>query len=148
MERDIGPVAEVEGRLQGTHESDLQQILFQGEGRILTCGRDRYGQKSEKRKMTGDRIPREVKGTILRILKPHGVRRVAIFGSYARGEAGPGSDIDILVRFAQPKSLFDLVGIEEELEQALHLKVDLLTEKAVSPYLIDSVRHDEVVILG
>ena len=98
--------------------------------------------------MTGARLSKEVKGTILRILKPHGVRRVAIFGSYARGEAGPGSDIDILVRFAQPKSLFDLVGIEEELEQALHLKVDLLTEKAVSPYLIDSVRHDEVVILG
>ena len=38
--------------------------------------------------------------------------------------------------------------MEEELEQALHRKVDLLTEKAVSPYLIDSVHRDEVVILG
>jgi hypothetical protein len=94
------------------------------------------------------RLPGQVREIILRVLKPYGVERVAVFGSYARGEAGPGSDVDILVRFAKPKSLFDLVGIEEELEQALHLKVDLLTEKAVSPYLIDSVRQDEVVILG
>jgi predicted nucleotidyltransferase len=98
--------------------------------------------------MTGAGIPGDMKKTILKILKPHGVRRVAIFGSYARGEAGPGSDVDILVRFTRPKSLFDLVRIEEELQQALHLKVDLLTEKAVSPYLIDAVRRDEVVILG
>jgi predicted nucleotidyltransferase len=98
--------------------------------------------------MTGKRLPGEAKETILRILKPHGVRRVAVFGSYARGEAGPGSDIDILVRFVQPKSLIELVRIEDELEQVLHRKVDLLTEKAVSPYLIDSVHRDEVVILG
>ena len=98
--------------------------------------------------MKGEGIPREVKETILQNLKPHGVRRIAVFGSYARGEAGPGSDIDILVRFAKPKSLFDLIRIEEELEQALHLKVDLLTERAVSPHLIDSVRREEVVILG
>ena len=98
--------------------------------------------------MTSARISGEVKKTILRILKPYGVRRVAVFGSYARGEAGPGSDIDILVRFARPKSLFELVEIEGELEEALRIKVDLLTEKAVSPYLIDSVRRDEVVIPG
>jgi predicted nucleotidyltransferase len=98
--------------------------------------------------MKNPRLPREIREIILRVLKPYGAERVAIFGSYARGEAGPESDIDILVRFVRPKSLFELVGIEEELEQALHLKVDLLTEKAVSPYLIDSVRRDEVVILG
>jgi predicted nucleotidyltransferase len=98
--------------------------------------------------MTGARLSKEGKETILRVLKPHGVRRVAIFGSYARGEAGPGSDIDILVRFVRTKSLIELVRIEDELEQALHRKVDLLTEKAVSPYLIDSVHRDEVVILG
>jgi hypothetical protein len=98
--------------------------------------------------MTGARLQGEVKETILRILKPYGVRRVAVFGSYARGDAGPKSDIDILVRFARTKSLIELVRIEDELEQALHRKVDLLTEKAVSPYLIDSVHRDEVVILG
>jgi len=98
--------------------------------------------------MADRRLPEEVKEIILKILKPHGVRRVAVFGSYARGEAGPESDIDILVSFSQTKSLLELVRIEEELKQALHLKVDLLTEKAVSPYLIDAVRRDEVVILG
>lgn len=81
------------------------------------------------------------------MLKPHGVVRVSVFGSFARGEAGPGSDIDILVRFKDPKSLFELVRIQDELEQALHRKVDLVTEGAVSPYLIDIIRREEVVIL-
>jgi hypothetical protein len=97
--------------------------------------------------MSSTRFPEDVREIILSVLKPHGVDRVSVFGSFARGEAGPGSDIDILVRFKDTKSLFELVRIQDELEQALHRKVDLLTERAVSPYLIDTIRREEVVIL-
>ena len=76
------------------------------------------------------------------------VQHCGLFGSYAHGQTSPKSDIDILVRFSRPKSLFQLVRIEDEIEETLHMKVDLVTEKAVSPYLVDAIRRDEVVIFG
>ncbi|MFQ5816320.1 MAG: nucleotidyltransferase family protein [Candidatus Hydrothermarchaeaceae archaeon] len=83
---------------------------------------------------------------IVSIIKKYGAKRIAIFGSYARGEAAPGSDVDVLVEFAERKSLLDIVGIEQELSDALGVKVDLLTEKAISPYLIDRIKGEMVVI--
>ena len=83
---------------------------------------------------------------IARILKARGACRVAIFGSYARGEERPGSDLDIIVDFSERKSLLDIIGIEQELSEELGLKVDLLTEKAISPYLIDRIKKEMVVI--
>ena len=84
--------------------------------------------------------------TIVSILTRHDAGWIAIFGSYARGSAGPASDIDILVRFTHKKSLFSLVRIEDELARALGVKVDLVTENAVSPYLADAIYRDAVVI--
>jgi hypothetical protein len=74
------------------------------------------------------------------------VKKIAIFGSYARDEANPESDVDILVEFCDRKSLLDLVGIEQELADALGLNVDLLTEKSISPYLIDRIKREMKVI--
>ena len=99
--------------------------------------------KGRKRTLNED-----AKETIIGFLKQHGAKKISVFGSYARGQAGQRSDIDILVSFQQPKSLLELVRIEQELSAALHIHVDLLTEKAISPYLVDSVRNDAVVIFG
>ena len=71
-----------------------------------------------------------------------------MFGSYVRGEEYPDSDIDVLVEFSDRKSLLDIVGIEQELSDALDIKVDLLTEKSISPYLIDRIKREMVVIYG
>lgn len=94
----------------------------------------------------GRTVTRAARETIVSILTRHDAAWIAIFGSYARGSAGPASDIDILVRFTRKKSLFSLVRIEDELAQALGVKVDLVTENAVSPYLADAIYHDAVVI--
>ena len=72
---------------------------------------------------------------LVSILKKHGAKKIEIFGSYARGEQKETSDLDVIVEFEKRKSLLELVGIEQELEDALGIKVDLLTEASISPYL-------------
>lgn len=90
----------------------------------------------------------EIKSKISNVLRKNDVKRASLFGSYARGEAKPGSDIDILVEFSKRKSLLDLVGVEQELSDTLGAKVDLLTEKSISPYLIDGIKKEMKVIYG
>jgi predicted nucleotidyltransferase len=85
---------------------------------------------------------------IAQALKEQGATKVAIFGSYAREEERPESDIDVIVEFSEKKSLLELVKIERELSETLGIKVDLLTEKSISPYLIDTVRQQMEVIYG
>ncbi len=80
------------------------------------------------------------------ILVNHGAKKVSIIGSYARGEQNPESDLDIIVEFSERKSLLDIVGIEQELSETLGIKVDLLTEKSISPYLIDRIKKEMMVI--
>ncbi len=83
---------------------------------------------------------------IASILASHGAKRVRVFGSYARGEANPESDIDVIVEFSGRKSLLDIVGIEQEISDTLGIKVDLINEKFISPYLIDRIKSEAVVI--
>jgi uncharacterized protein len=79
-------------------------------------------------------------------LKKEGAIKVAIFGSYARGEERPESDIDVLVEFSETKGLLTMVRIERELSEFLGVKVDLLTEGSISPYLIEGIKKEAKVI--
>ena len=90
---------------------------------------------------------KELFGKISRMLKGREAKKIAVFGSFARGEETLESDIDILVEFSEQKSLLDLVRIERELSELLGMKVDLLTEKSISPYLIDDIRKEMEVII-
>lgn len=83
---------------------------------------------------------------IVHLLKNKGAKKIAVFGSYVRGKEEPESDIDIIVEFSERKSLMDIVGIEQELSEMLGIKADLLTEKSISPYLIDRIKKEMVVI--
>ena len=83
---------------------------------------------------------------LVSILKSHKAKKISIFGSYARGEANQKSDIDVMVDFSERKSLLDLVGMEQELSETLGKRVDLLTEKSISPYLIDRIKKEMLVI--
>ena len=75
------------------------------------------------------------------LCKTHGISRLRVFGSVARGEAGPQSDLDLIADFSLPVSLFDLISIERELSELVGLRVDLLTEGAISPYIPVSYTH-------
>ncbi|MGM0576195.1 MAG: nucleotidyltransferase family protein [Myxococcota bacterium] len=69
----------------------------------------------------------------------HGVLSVRVFGSVARGEPSADSDLDLLVDFEPHRSLLDLVGFAQDLEDALGHPVDVVTEGSLSPYLRDRV---------
>jgi len=90
----------------------------------------------------------EIFEKITQVLKNEGAKKIAVFGSYVRGEEKPGSDIDIVVEFSERKSLLELVRIERELCEVLGIKVHLLTEKSISPYLIDTIRKEMEVVHG
>jgi predicted nucleotidyltransferase len=66
-------------------------------------------------------------------LARHGVRSLAVFGSTARDEARPDSDVDILVNFAPPVGLFEFVRVQMLLENLLGRTVDLVTVDALRP---------------
>ena len=78
--------------------------------------------------------------------RDHGIRRAAIFGSLARGEGRPDSDIDLLVTFTTPKSLLAVVRLERELGVELGRRVDLLTEEAISPLIRSRIAGDLKVV--
>lgn len=79
---------------------------------------------------------------ILQYMKAHGANRIGVFGSYARGEARIDSDLDLLVWFTEQQSLLGLIRMERELSELLGVKIDLLTEQAISPYLVDRIRKE------
>ena len=83
---------------------------------------------------------------ILRIAASHGSQSVRIFGSLARGEAGPDSDIDILVKLNLGRSLLGIVAIKQDLEDLLGCKVDVVTEAAISPYIREQVLKEAVAL--
>jgi len=60
-----------------------------------------------------------------------GVKSLALFGSAARGEAGPESDVDLLVEFSEPVGLFEFVRVKRALEKILQCDVDLVTPDAL-----------------
>lgn len=69
---------------------------------------------------------------ILRIAAEHKAHDVRVFGSVARGEDTPDSDLDLLVRFEDTASLLDLVGLADSLEDCLGVKVDVISEGGLS----------------
>ena len=83
---------------------------------------------------------------ILRRAQAHGAHNVRIFGSVARGEARPESDVDFLVEMDSGRSLLDLIELSQDLETLLQRKVDILTDQGLSPYLEQRI-HAEAVPL-
>ena len=81
---------------------------------------------------------------ILRVASQRGAYNVRIFGSVARGEAGPQSDVDVLVDLQPGRSLFDLGGLLMDLQDLLACKVDVVTEGGLHWYIRDQVLKEAV----
>lgn len=96
--------------------------------------------------MTTSDVLKTKRNDILRLAAQHGAHNVRVFGSVARGEAGPKSDIDLLVKMDRGRSLLDLIELSQELESLFHRKVDILTDEGLSPYLEQRI-HAEAIPL-
>ena len=68
------------------------------------------------------------------------------FGSYARGEAGADSDVDVLVDFREGATLFDLAGLGDFLEEKLQKKVDVVSQRGVREEIRESIYKDMVYL--
>jgi uncharacterized protein len=87
---------------------------------------------------------KEKREEILAIAAKHGAYNVRVFGSAARGEAGPESDLDVLVELQPDRSLLDLGGFLADLEDLLGCKVDVVTERGLRSRLRDRVLQEAV----
>jgi len=83
---------------------------------------------------------------IAAIAASHGIENVRLFGSAARGEAGPESDIDLLVRLAPGRGFRDFMDFCEEVEAALKRRVDVVVEDGLSPWIRERVLSEAVAL--
>lgn len=67
-----------------------------------------------------------------------------MFGSQARGEGSESSDLDLLVTLGEGRSLLDLIGLKQDLEDLIRRPVDVVTDRALSPYLRERVLSEAI----
>lgn len=82
--------------------------------------------------------------TILQMAARHGARNVRVFGSVARGEAGPESDLDFLIELEPGRSLLDHAALMLDLEQLLGCHVDVATERGLRDRIRERVLKEAV----
>ena len=81
---------------------------------------------------------------IQRVVAYHGAYNVRVFGSFARGEAGPQSDLDLLISVGPKTTPWFPGGLVADLEQLLGRRVDIITDDALSPLIRDRVLREAV----
>ena len=88
----------------------------------------------------------EIKSIVEPIARKYGVARVYLFGSYARGEATEKSDVDLRVDKGSLKGMFALCGLYTEIEEALQMKVDVLTTGSLDEEFLLRIQKEEMLL--
>jgi predicted nucleotidyltransferase len=92
----------------------------------------------------------DIRAKVTPLLQPY-VKRISLFGSYARGEQTSDSDIDILIALKPSETrpvlgLFEFIKLEQELKKKLGREVDLVTEEGLNPRRRPYIEKDRVVL--
>jgi predicted nucleotidyltransferase len=96
--------------------------------------------------MAPGQLLKQHRDEILRLAARYGAGNVRVFGSVARSEADEQSDIDLLVDLQAGRSLFDLGGLQYELEQLLGRPVDVLTQRGLKSRIRERVLREAVAL--
>jgi predicted nucleotidyltransferase len=112
--------------------------------------RPKSAQKKRARRIDPNNRFTQLERKVIPVLRPY-VKRISVFGSYARGEETTESDIDLLVALKPSHlrpalGLFEVIRLEQELQKALGREVDLVTEEGLNPRRKPYIEKDRVVL--
>ena len=89
----------------------------------------------------------EIKAIVIPIVEPYHVKRVILFGSYARGEQGSDSDIDLIIDSTDELSYWDLLGLSGDVMRKMPIKADVWGLSEIKkPELLANIANEGVVI--
>jgi len=88
----------------------------------------------------------EIKEIVREIAQQYGVERVMLFGSYARGQASPNSDLDLRIDKGQITGLFQLSGFRLDLTDKLNINVDVIVTDSLDEKFLNRIRGEEIVL--
>ncbi|MGE4272427.1 MAG: nucleotidyltransferase family protein [Desulfitobacterium sp.] len=88
----------------------------------------------------------EIKAIVSDVAERYGVERVVLFGSYARGEANPSSDIDLRIDKGKIRGLFELSGFKLDLEERLDISVDVMETEGLSERFLKRIGEEEILL--
>lgn len=88
----------------------------------------------------------DIRTVVSRLAKDYGVEKVYLFGSYARGDANPSSDIYLRIDKGKIKGLFQLSGFYLDLEEALNKSVDVVTTESLDTNFLKTINKEEVIV--
>lgn len=96
--------------------------------------------------MTTDELIRHLKSLKSELKNKFGIEQIALFGSYARGEANEESDIDIAVISIKEKNYFTLVSVMNYIEEKLHKNVDMGYFDSIRPFVKKRIKDDLIYV--
>ena len=88
----------------------------------------------------------EIKSVAEKVGKKHGVERIYLFGSYARGDATENSDVDLRIDRGKLLGLLDIAGFYLDMKDGLNTEVDVLTTDGLKPKFLDTIKNDEIIL--
>lgn len=126
-----------------------QVLFYEKDGRIIIAASTPASLADAQIAAAENRVYtiNEIRKMVFPIAKKYQIHNLRLFGSYARGEARPDSDLDFVIDQGEKNhSLFRLGGLQVDLSEAFHKKIDLLTDNSLDPDFRDRIKKDEVMI--